>query len=285
MTTRREFLRKASVASVVFGVRPSWIQKEEATFPDYPKIPKTLLSRLGWGRTDRWQVEKEDAKWSISTYEWHWLRQFVREKSDGVVDIPLGGLIAFHIGNNEKTWRVNGSTIKRGNEFALPSKAKWDLDGPITQTYKSFLDRVSKQGFKTVGSLDWSFDPVFPSSVGILSNKCMPSGTLTTEQSGSVQLTQFNLEYPIKNQTANSHREVNLKDEANLDFFGWLAGWSHNKQIYAVGAVHPRATRDYCGYDNPHLEEALSKVHNDDVNLDMEQPLYGKVHSLMGAIE
>lgn len=266
------------------GFLPNLVETTDAYYPEYPSIPSKTQERIGWERTDRWRKEKEDAKWSVSTYEWPWLRTKVRKATDGLVDIPLGGLIAFHIGDDGETWKVGGETITRGDKFTSTTFAKWELDDEIKDTCQSFIHGFSKQGFNTEGKLNWNLDPGFPISAGTYANECLPSGTLTTEKFGSVQMTQYNLEYELSDDTANADKPVDLAESTGLEFFGWIGGWSHDGHVYAVGAVHPRATGDYCGLDNPHLEEVLTEVRGEEVNLDLEDTLYGRVRTIMGAV-
>lgn len=111
MTTRREFLRQAGTGVATMGFLPNLIETTDAHYPEDPSIPSETQERIGWERTDRWRKEKEDAKWSVATYEWPWLRTKVRKATDGLVDIPLGGLIGFHIGDDGETWKIGGETI------------------------------------------------------------------------------------------------------------------------------------------------------------------------------
>ena len=108
MTTRRGFLHQAGAGVAATGLLPNLIETTDARYPEYPTIPNEMRERIGWKRTNRWRKEKEDAKWSVSTYEWPWLRGKVRDATDGLVDVPLGGLIAFHIGDDRETWKIAG---------------------------------------------------------------------------------------------------------------------------------------------------------------------------------
>lgn len=151
MTTRRDFLHQVGTGVAATGLLPNLIETTDASYPEYPTIPEETRERIGWKRTNRWRKEKEDAKWSVSTYEWPWLRGKVQDATDKLVDIPLGGLIAFHIGNDGETWEIGGETITQGDEFTSTTLAKWELDDEIKETYQSFVHEFSDRGFDTEG--------------------------------------------------------------------------------------------------------------------------------------
>lgn len=277
MQSRREFIQQMGTGAVIAGIHGDWFNSGTAPYPPYPSVPDQILDRLEWSPQKSLQVTKEDAKWSIRTYEWKWLRERVRKKTSETMDIPLGGLIAFRIGDTADLFNSN-------NKFAIPTLAKWDLDDNIQEHFTSYLQNFPKAEFDIIGEIEWNLGPFFPSSAGVLANKCLPSGTLTTEAGGSVQMHQFNLEYELTDTSANSGREVDV-NKTTLDFFGWLAGWNRSNHVYAVGATHPRAIGDWCGLDNPHIEEVLSEAVGQRLDLELEYPLYGKVHTMMGAVQ
>lgn len=280
MNSRRQFLRRVGGAAVPMGLFPDPFSSGSAPYPSPPTIPESVRNRIGWVPTEPnpEQTMKEGAKWSISTYQWQWLRDKVREETNGTVDIPLGGLIAFHIGDTAD-W------ITEGGKFLSPTWAKMELDEPIKRHVISYFQSFSVSGFNTEGNVPWHLNPILPVPAGVYADKCLPSSTLTTEMVGDVPLHQFNLEYRLTSSTASGSESVALNSEATLDFLGWLAGWSHEQRIFAVGAVHPRGTGDFCGLDNPHIEEALTKAMGSEVNLNLDNSLYGLVHTVMRSIQ
>lgn len=285
MVTRREYLQRSSAIALAANGSSWGIESTPAPFPTYPSIPESVLNRHGWVQTERRPHEQlASANWSISTYQWSWLRNLVARKTTGMVDIPLGGLIAFHISDDGTTRRFGDTVLTQGDDFLSPTIAKWELDDNIGEFYERYLQSFTESPLEIEGSLDWDFGPSFPSSVGFVANECMPGGELTTEMVGTVQTTQFNLTYELTDTTANANQRVALAETEELEFSGWLAGWSHQDHVWAVGSVHPKATGDYCGIDNPHLEEVLSEVTGEDIELNLDKSLYGRVRSLMSTI-
>jgi len=280
MISRREFLQQSGSGAVALSFHEDWFEAEPSEHPPYPSIPSSVLEEQGWsmrGEKSRDQFKREDCKWSTSTYQWDSLRERVREATGGQIDIPLGGLVAYRIGDTS-------SVFDSDNTFALPWLAKRELDDPIKDHFKNYLHEFSKTGFTTVGDIDWSLAPLFGVPSSSVMQECLPSGTLTTESVGSVQMHQFNLDYELNDRSSNMSATVDIHT-VDLEFFGWLAGWSHKQHIYAVGGIHPNATGDYCGLDNPHIEEALSEALDEQVNLNLDETLYGRMHTVMGSIE
>lgn len=277
MPSRRNFLRRSGSAVVALSLHEDWLEPEPAEYPPYPTIPQSVLNEQDWSQKSQDQFEREGGKWRIRTYQWDGLRDRVGEATDGTIDIPLGGLAAYRIGDTASFWDSS-------NKFTWTGGAKGELDGPIKTHFKNYLQTFSKTGFDTIGDINWSISPFFGTTASILIQECMPSGTLTTESGGSTQMHQFNIDYELNDRSANADKEVGIHT-VDLEFFGWVAAWSHNQHVYAVGAIHPNGTGDYCGLDNPHIEEALTEAMDEEVNLDLEESLYGRVHSVMGSIE
>jgi len=277
MVSRREFLKQAAIGPVVLSFHNNWLEYEPAEYPPYPSIPRNVLDEQGWSQENQTHIKKEGAKWSISTYQWDWLRSRINDATNGTIDIPLGGLVAYRVGDTASFW-------DRDNKFSFPDWAKSELDEHIKSDFKNYLHNFSKTGFNTIGEIDWSISPFFGTTSSILIQECMPSGTLTTESAGSTQIHQFNIEYELNEQSANMNQEVEIQT-TDLEFFGWVAAWANNQHVYAVGGIHPNGTGDYCGLDNPHIEEALNEAMDEEINLGLDETLYGRMHTIMGSIE
>jgi hypothetical protein len=287
--TRRRFLGQVGTAVAIPATSSSVYEEVNASYPEYPTIPDAILDEYGWQKRDgeygEWQNEKNDALWSIRTYEWTRLRESIREKTGGVVDIPLGGLIAMRIGNNGETRRVLGKEITEGESFTSPKYARFELSDAIRRTYLTFLDRFSMVGFNPEGEMNWNLSPAFPASLGFYTDECHDGGTLNTETNGSIKLTQHYLEYPLRETTVNEDTEVSLASEEYLEFHGWLGSWIHEDSIYAVVGVHPNDQSTICGISDPHLENVLDEVLEEEIELGLEESLYGRLHSVMSTVE
>ena len=285
MATRREFLKGAGGGAVVLqsgGI----IEWSEAPFPPYPSIPKSELNRLGWSRKNRDEKELDGAKWRFSYYEWDRLRHTVKEATDDLIDMPLGGLLAFRIGNDGTTLKLNGDVKIRGETFTGPNWAAARLlSDSIDDQINSYIRDFAEGGIEKLGELNWSlYNLGSGPGLGTYAKLCEAGGTLTTEIDGSHDMVQHNLEYQLRRDTVNEHREVYLEQTHELDFIGWSVDFVFDETIYGIAAIHPKATGDYCGLTDPHIERVLSDVIDEEIDLGLEAPLYGKVRSIMSAV-
>lgn len=233
--SRRQFLAQAGAGVTMLNIGDWFVETTPASHPPYPDIADSVLEEQGWEQRLENREVKEGARWSIRTFEWVELRNRVRESTGGVIDIPLGGLIAMRIGNNGKTRRIGEREITDGVTFAFPKMSRWKLRNAIRRTY---LNEFSKTGFTNTGEIDWSVSPLLPPEAGVYTNICEDGGTLVSQVAGTVQPTQHFLEYELRNDTANVKRDVSLAETETLDFFGWVGSWIHQEQIYAVIGVH-----------------------------------------------
>lgn len=284
MPSRRKFITNASLASPLLlpGIE---IKRSGPTHPAPPEFPKSELRRHGWVKDGRGKIEKEGAMWSYKSYNWRWLRNRVRDKTSGEIDIPLGKIVAYRIGNNNESMKIGDRKITDGRDFLITRKASRGLSDDIEDDFRSRTNHFSKIGFSTLGKLEWKYDPYFPASASVIMDKCDAEGSLTTENSGSVYMTQFNLKYPMRSDTVNVNQSVKLEQDEELEFFGWLAGWGNEERIMAVGAVHPKSMDEYCGLGGSHIEKVLSDILGREIDLDLEDVLHGKVHNLMATLE
>lgn len=269
--------------AIVGSPVPLW-ETQQADHPPYPEIPESVLDELGWVQQESYRKEKGDALWSICTFEWTELRDRVRDGTGGIVDIPLGGLIAIRIGNNGETRRIRGETITDGETFTSARLARWKLSDSISSKYRSYLSDFSKIGFNNTGEMDWRLSPGFPASAGFLTDICNEGGTLTTQKFGDIGLTQHYLEYELRDDTANIDTDVDLKEETTLEFHGWVGSWYGDGQIYVVVGLHPNGEEGLCGLTSPHLEKVLDEVVDRDVEFALSESLWGTTHSVMGAV-
>lgn len=282
--SRRRFLTDVGTGMAVIGSQvPLW-ETHQADHPPYPEIPEPVLEEQGWEQQESYQEEKEDALWSIRTFEWTELRNRVREGTGGLVDIPLGGLIAMRIGNSGETRRLRGETITDGSSFPSARLARWNLNDSFRSTYESYLSDFSKIGFNNTGKMDWRLSPGFPASAGFLTDICNEGGTLTTQKFGDIGLTQHYLEYELRDDTANVDSDVELEEEATLEFHGWVGSWYDEGQIYVVVGLHPNGEEGMCGLTSPHLEKVLDEVVEGDVGFELDESLWGQTHTVMGAV-
>lgn len=286
--SRRAFLECVGASAAFPAALGSFWEKEPAPYPPYPSIPETVLDEQGWKMRQEdgeWRNEKHDALWSIRSYEWVSLRERIREKTGGVIDIPVGGLIAMRIGNNGTTRKLFGDMVRDGQTFLSSGYARYKLSDAIRETYMSFIDSFSKVGFNRKGELNWNLSPALPTSYGFYSSECHDGGSLTTEAEGSVRLTQHILEYPLRSNTVNVDEDVSITDTEYLEFHGWVGSWIHQDNIYAVVGVHPNDQSSFCGLTDPHVQNVLEDTVEGDVDLGLEESLYGRLHTVMGAVE
>lgn len=282
--SRRQFLTNVGTGVTMISLGNSLIETTQASHPPYPVISDSVLEEHGWKQRQEDQEVKEGARWSIRTYEWVALRSHVREKTGGIVDIPLGGLIAMRIGNDGKTRRFRKREITDGETFAFPKLARWQLKDAIRGTYLLYLDDFSKIPFSNTGEIDWGLGPLLPPEVGAYTNICEDGGTIVSQVAGTIQPTQHFLEYELRDDTVNKKREVSLAGTESLDFFGWVGSWIHHEQIYVVIGVHPNDQEGLCGLTDPHMQKVLDEVIEGDVDLELDESLYGQTHAVMGAV-
>lgn len=282
--TRRQYLNRIGTGMAVTQLIPDIIESEPATHPPYPRIPSEILDHQGWELGKRWRDETDEALVSASTYKWPWLRELVKEETDGMIDIPMGGLIALRIGNDGETYRWNGRTLRNGRTFTSVRWAKGVLREEMREIYKTFVEDFLVGQSERKGGIPWKDAKLFPTEISVLADVCTEGGALNTELEGQIKLNQHNFDYELTEDTANVNRSVDLATERSVKFYGWNRAFGSDGQIYVVGAIYPKTTGDYCGIAAPHIERALSDALGTDVDLDLDTSLTARVRTVMGAV-
>ncbi|MCU4754231.1 hypothetical protein OB919_19985 [Halobacteria archaeon AArc-curdl1] len=282
--SRRQYLKHVSVGMVVGSLGTDLVEMEEVSHPPHPSISSGILERDGWEKVNQWRAEEEEAYWSATEYEWNGLRRLVRNKTDGLIDLPLGGLFLLRIGNKTSTITVNDRTLRNGETFTFPRWARRGLSGVIEDRYQYFINDFTVSEFESTGEINWSFSSIFPTTVDIFTQACTEGGSLNTEIEGSTELKQHMLDYRLSDDTANSNKRVGLETSRNLEFYGWNRALISEGQIYVLGSIHPRQDGEYCGLSDPHFERVLSDVTGKEIDLELDTNLTAQVRTAMGAV-
>lgn len=286
MKTRRDIIKKSGGTAAILSVG-SFLESEEASHPPHPTISNTILNEYGWSLVDQWQETFDQSLWSFSAYNWEWLQEKVQNETDGKINIPLGGILAFRIGNNGTTYKITDDPIVNGETFATPRVSGWWRRSDIDSEINTYFEDFAGDGMEKLGEFNWGFFRLSSGPVtGTLVDVCEDAdGSITLEVGKSRDMVEHNLEYELRSDTVNETNEVDLASEVELDMIGWAVDWTYKGNVYGMAALHPKAAGDYCGITRPHIERVLTAALDEDVNLDIDHPFFGEVLTVMGAVE